>query len=342
MEEVTFIMPAYNAEKFISKSIQSLLNQNANTWKLICIDDGSFDKTLDVIDEFCKLDSRISVIKQENKGPAVARALAISQVRTKYLAILDSDDLLSTDYVSEMLLRAENTNADIIMPDVQNIDENNNIILNTSHFIKNNISPNTILNNSIESFRLSITWKLHGWILMRTDFAQKYYVEREVCYSKFNSDEYITRKLYLKAKSVAFVPCKYYYRNNIQSLTRKISIRHFDALLTYEKLISLCETENIHPSILHIIYKRYRSCINNMCFINKLEFEDKKREFIANSYSFYKKHFNYKILRKLSYSEKIKYLISLSGFSLIYGIATIKFISRKINQSIYSNKDKCR
>lgn len=311
MTEVTFIMPAYNAAKFISKSIQSLLNQTSNSWRLICIDDGSTDNTLDIIQEFCQSDPRISVIKQANKGPAMARALAISQATTKYIVVFDSDDLLSTDYVSEILSRAEETDADIIMPNVQIIDENDHILSKTSHFINNNINSNAIISNNLDAFLSSITWRLHGWILMKTAFAKAIYTAEEVSYSKFNSDEYITRKLYLKATSVAFTSAIYYYRNNSQSLTRTKSLKHFDALLTYEKLVSLCETEHISPSILHIIFKRYRSCINQMSYINKLEFNNQKTNFIAKSYCFYKQHFNPKILREISFSEKIKYLLSL-------------------------------
>ena len=184
MEIVTFIMPAYNAEKFISKSIQSSLNQNSDAWKLICIDDGSTDNTLDIIQKYCESDKRISIIQQENKGPAVARALAISKVQTKYLAIFDSDDLLSKDYVLKVLSKAKETDADIIMPDVHIIDEKDNIISKTSHFINNNINPNTTITNNLNAFQLSITWRLHGWILMKTDFAQIYYTENDVSYSK--------------------------------------------------------------------------------------------------------------------------------------------------------------
>ncbi len=336
MEIVTFIMPAYNAEKFISKSIQSLLNQNSDAWKLICIDDGSTDNTLDIIQKYCESDKRISIIQQENKGPAVARALAISKVQTKYLAIFDSDDLLSKDYVLKVLSKAKETDADIIMPDVHIIDEKDNIISKTSHFINNNINPNTTITNNLNAFQLSITWRLHGWILMKTDFAQIYYTENDVSYSKFNSDEFITRKLYLKAKSVAFTSATYYYRNNNYSLTRTRSLKHFDALLTYEKLISLCEIEHIWPSIMHIIFKRYRSCINLMSYINKLEFNNQKKDFIASSYLFYKKHFNYNILKEVSFIEKIKYHISLLGFNIINGIATIKYIIAKLGRSINS------
>lgn len=333
MEIVTFIMPAYNAEKFISKSIQSLLNQTSNLWRLICIDDGSTDNTLDIIQEFCQSDARISVIKQANRGPAMARALAISQVKTKYTAIFDSDDLLSTDYVSKILSRAEETNADITMPNVQIINEYDNIFSSSSHFINNHIDSNDIITNNIDAFLSSITWRLHGWILMKTDFAQTIYTADEVCYSKFNSDEYITRKLYLKAQSVAFTSTIYYYRNNSQSLTRTKSLKHFDVLLTYEKLVILGEAEHISPSIMHSIFKRYRSCLNNMSYINKQQFGNKKKDFIAMSYHFYKIHFNHDILKEVPFSEKIKYLISLSGFNIINGIAKIKCIYSNIKQS---------
>ena len=73
-----------------------------------------------------------------------------------------------------------------------------------------------------------------------------------------------------------------------------------------------------------------------MSYINKLEFNNQKKDFIASSYLFYKKHFNYNILKEVSFIEKIKYHISLLGFNIINGIATIKYIIAKLGRSINS------
>lgn len=91
MAKVSVIMSAYNAESTIYDSIQSILNQTFKDFDLIIIDDGSTDKTKEIVDNF--LDNRIIFIQQENQGPAIARNLGISRSLSKYIAILDADDI---------------------------------------------------------------------------------------------------------------------------------------------------------------------------------------------------------------------------------------------------------
>lgn len=117
--QVTVLMPVYNAERFLDDSIGSLLSQTIKDWKLICIDDGSTDSSLQILRKYEADNERIKVLVQENAGPAVARAKAIEFVDTEYVSILDSDDAYAPDYVELMLKRAEETNADSIVPDVE-------------------------------------------------------------------------------------------------------------------------------------------------------------------------------------------------------------------------------
>lgn len=70
--KVTVLMPIYNAECFLHDAIGSLLSQTCDNWKLICIDDGSTDNSKAIVEEYCKKDSRIKLLCQENAGPAVA------------------------------------------------------------------------------------------------------------------------------------------------------------------------------------------------------------------------------------------------------------------------------
>ena len=99
MVKLTFVMPVYNAADFIDKSIESLLKQQNGEWNLLCIDDGSTDNSKQIIESYAEKDNRISIICQQNQGPGVARANAFSIIKTEYVAILDADDTVSSDYV---------------------------------------------------------------------------------------------------------------------------------------------------------------------------------------------------------------------------------------------------
>lgn len=93
MELVSIITPAYNSEKYISESIESVLRQTYDNWEMIIVNDKSSDKTQEIIEKYKKHDSRINLISlAENAGAAVARNIALDVARGRYIAFLDSDD----------------------------------------------------------------------------------------------------------------------------------------------------------------------------------------------------------------------------------------------------------
>ncbi len=109
-ELVSIIMPAYNAEKLISESIRSVMDQDYENWELLITNDMSTDSTKDIILEFAKKDSRIKVINHDvNQGVAVARNTSISASKGRYIAFLDSDDLWTRDKLSKQINHLKTT-----------------------------------------------------------------------------------------------------------------------------------------------------------------------------------------------------------------------------------------
>ena len=270
--KVTVLMPIYNAERFLHDSIGSLLAQTSNQWKLICIDDGSTDSSKAIVEEYCKKDSRIKLICQENAGPAVARARAIEIADTEYVSILDSDDAYAPDYVEKMLARAEETDADSIVPDVEFGYGNTKKLPNM--FAQHLLSADLVIEEGKKAFAMTIPWQLHGWQMIRTPLAKKYYTVQQASYSKFNSDEYITRLLYLKSKKVALCSAIYKYRIDDSSITRKPSLKKMDYLVTNAYLLWLAEYEKVDNSTIVNIYNAYYSTCKNL---KNNEYKKKKR-----------------------------------------------------------------
>src|SRR5690606_22928772 len=90
---VSVITPSYNSESFIKQTIESVQSQTYQNWEMIIVDDCSTDKTIEIIHQKSKEDTRIHLIKlNENSGAAVARNTAIRNAKGKYIAFLDSDD----------------------------------------------------------------------------------------------------------------------------------------------------------------------------------------------------------------------------------------------------------
>ncbi len=93
-KKVSVIMPCYNAEKYISDAVESILNQTYTNWELLIIDDGSTDHSLEIVQRFAEKDRRIRYFSNpQNKGVAAARNLGIEKSRGVYLAFLDADDI---------------------------------------------------------------------------------------------------------------------------------------------------------------------------------------------------------------------------------------------------------
>jgi glycosyltransferase involved in cell wall biosynthesis len=101
---VSVVMPAFNVEKYIERAVTSVLDQSFKDLELIVIDDGSKDRTLEMVQALAREDSRLKVIVQENTGrPSIARNRGIAQSTGEYLAFLDSDDFWFPTRVEKMV-----------------------------------------------------------------------------------------------------------------------------------------------------------------------------------------------------------------------------------------------
>ena len=110
-ELVSIIIPTYNTEKFIGDTLQSVQNQTYQNWEMILVDDASTDRTVSVIEEFAKNDSRIKLFKLEkNSGNGFARNIALEKASGKYIAYLDADDLWFPEKLEKQIqfLKANN------------------------------------------------------------------------------------------------------------------------------------------------------------------------------------------------------------------------------------------
>ena len=90
---VSVIIPAYNAEKFIGETLNSALSQTYSNIEILVVDDGSQDRTSEVVKAFVQKDERVILLQQANAGVAAARNLAIQKSRGEYIAPLDADDI---------------------------------------------------------------------------------------------------------------------------------------------------------------------------------------------------------------------------------------------------------
>ena len=128
MIKISVIIPVYNVEKYLRECLDSLINQSFKDFEVICIDDGSTDKSYKILEEYSQKDSRIKVLKQEHNGAGAARNLGIEIAKGKYIQFLDSDDYFEPNMLEELYNTAEKFGADMAVCSARKVDEAGNIV----------------------------------------------------------------------------------------------------------------------------------------------------------------------------------------------------------------------
>lgn len=116
---ISVVMAVYNAEIYLRETLDSILNQTFREIEVICVDDGSTDGSLCILQEYRQNDNRIVVLRNnvESKGAAMARNIGIDAARGKYLSILDADDFFEPDMLEKAYGKAKSADADAVLFD---------------------------------------------------------------------------------------------------------------------------------------------------------------------------------------------------------------------------------
>ena len=112
-ELISVIVPIFNVEKYLKKTIESIISQIYIYIEIILVDDGSNDTSSEICEFYAKKDKRIKVFYQENKGVSSARNLGISNANGKYIVFIDGDDYVTPEYISSLYNDIEENNVDL-------------------------------------------------------------------------------------------------------------------------------------------------------------------------------------------------------------------------------------
>lgn len=138
MPTVSIIMPVYNVEKYIKKAIISILNQSFDDFELIIVNDGTTDKSIDVVNEYYQKDSRIVLINKSNGGLSDARNIGMRVAKGEYILFVDSDDEIESKLLEITVRSAKLYDSDIVMFGMfkDYIDSNEQILRTSLHKVK--------------------------------------------------------------------------------------------------------------------------------------------------------------------------------------------------------------
>lgn len=294
MEKISIIVPIYNVEKFLEKSVGSILKQTYKNLEIILVDDGSKDSSGKIADELGNQDSRIKVVHKENGGLSSARNEGMKYVTGEYIAFLDSDDCIIPDFYEYLYNMIQEHNADIAqglflrIPDEQ-IDRVNSIIeeANSKIDIKETVLTKK---DALETLYGIKEGPYIQEVVVWNKLYKKHVLENIVFpVGKLHEDEFTTHKILFNCEKIAVSNRIIHgYMQTKNSIMRKeIGLNRVkDCLGASLNAIEFFEEKNL-PELKYKISMRYlENCIELSGKIIKEESETKleKLDFLKNAF----------------------------------------------------------
>lgn len=134
---ISMIIPVYNIENYVSRCVESAINQSYENLEILLIDDGSEDASGEICDRYGEKCSKIRVIHKENGGLSEARNVGIETARGEYIVFLDGDDFITKKYVANLFNAIEQVSCDLAISMFMNVVDGQKIELNTAGVLEN-------------------------------------------------------------------------------------------------------------------------------------------------------------------------------------------------------------
>lgn len=232
MVKVSVIIPVYNVERYLEECLESIINQSLRDIEIICIDDGSEDNSLSILESYAKLDNRIKIISQENQGLGAARNVGLDNSTGDYIYFIDSDDFLELYALEELYDIAEEKSLDFALFKMINYDDESKEFYTIPDYempeIKNSFGDNVFSNDElgdlIFDMAVSAVCKLYNRDFINTIGAR--FPEGLI----FEDNVFFYEMLF-NAKRIYFVDRHYYNRRrHKKSITGSANIKFSDTL----------------------------------------------------------------------------------------------------------------
>lgn len=115
--KISVVMPVYNADDYITQAIETVLSQTLSEFELICVDDGSTDKSVEIIKSFIKKDDRVKLIEMSHIGVSTARNKGLLKSQGEYIIFVDADDFYEETLLEKLYSKAKSDNLDVVATD---------------------------------------------------------------------------------------------------------------------------------------------------------------------------------------------------------------------------------
>lgn len=223
MDLISVLIPCYNVESFLNRCIESVVKQTYTELEIILVDDGSSDKTADICRKWAGQDNRIRFIEQENQGVSVARNRALEAACGVFYVFVDSDDMITEDYIETLYKLLKKHDADLVGCYFEWIDSSDN---------KNQIAQPLAeafegdSNVFIEKMYDNIVSLVPAWGKLA---KKEVYEGIEFPANHIHEDGFVCRKIAENCKKIVWTDKRLYkYRANEKGISRSIDTRNID------------------------------------------------------------------------------------------------------------------
>ena len=312
---LSIIVPVYNIKLYLEECVNSLLNQYYKNCEIILVDDGSTDGSGEICDTFALKDPRIKVIHQENGGLPAARNAGLNISQGKYIAFVDSDDLVNPSIYSELITVLEENNADVAICNCE--------VFNMNNSYKGNRYKDEVIEytptNQVSFFGAALDSGCNRVFLaapiksLNLQFEHKSIVAQEDYWFQVRLFTHITRIVTTSA-------AHYKYRERGSSITKSksdgdITKRCLDFLHMSENYISTYSDRICDEFLSYVCLDMFRASINNVPEINVLALKSVIKNF--SKIKFFKRAISKSFLGTYLYGHGLRRKYTLLCFCLI-------------------------
>lgn len=292
--KVSIIIPVHNSEMYLKKCLESVLNQTYKNIEVICIENGSKDNSLKILNEYKEI--KTYVLKKS--GISLARNFGINKAKGNYIYFLDSDDYIEKTLIEKLVKKLEKDKSDLCYAKYYSVYEENNKLEKTDMYTFDTLDKKEIINN-LHNINLGAPKLYKKDIIIKKDITFPIETKYE--------DVYFVLKYIHSSNKISMVnEYLYYYLIHDNSETTTMDKKVFDIFKIVklcEKIYSKKEIENTVVKLLTIYNIRQRYQKNNKI----------RNEFIDESFSHLNKNYqNWKKCKYLKERNKLKKIIEKS------------------------------
>ena len=281
--KVSIIIPVYNVEKYISKCVDSVINQTFTNLEILLIDDGSPDNCPSICEAYARKDKRITVIHKKNGGLSDARNYGLDKATGEFILFVDSDDYIRKDMCEIMINDALINNADIVMCNYYWVDSQGNDLN---------------INNQIDNIIYTPEQYLHAYIntqeagfIIACNKLYKREIFNDLRYpvGKINEDYFLIHKVVYRSKIISSINEKlYFYVQTENSIMRShFTVKRMDMAEALYDQIRFAETVGNNElkqfAIERLSYElvKYKNYLNDKECLNRYKTLQRKLKFLA-------------------------------------------------------------